>query len=214
MRQRPAMDNVKDILDMNKKLFQERLKSAKNVKSSPFTLEKLDITFKNLKVGKSRDPENLTEIFNEDAIGEDQKQSIVDLMNKMKEQLVIPECMRTENITMLHKKKCKSELKNWRGIFVTSVLETILMKMLHERTYEVVASDMTDAQIGARKKKSVRNHIFILNTIISDVVSSKKKNPKDLNVIDFSQMFDAEDLSICLNSLYEAGVKDDNIVMI
>ena len=88
------------------------------------------------------------------------------------------------------------------------------MKMLHERTYEVVASNMTDAQIGARKKKSVRNHIFILNTIVSDVLSSKKKNPIDLNVIDFSQMFDAEDLSICLNSLYEAGVKDDNIVMI
>ena len=46
MRQRPAMDNVKDILDMNKKLFQERLKSAKNVISSPFTLEELDITLK------------------------------------------------------------------------------------------------------------------------------------------------------------------------
>ena len=76
------------------------------------------------------------------------------MMNEMKEQLVIPECMRTANITMLHKKQCKSNLKNWRGIFVTSVLRTILMKMLHERTYEVVASNMTDGQIGARKKKS------------------------------------------------------------
>ena len=112
-------------------------------------------------MGKSRDPENLvTEIFKEDAIGDDLKQSIVDLMNKMKEQLVIPECMRTANITMLHKKKCKSEIKNWRGIFVTSVLRKFLMKMLHERTYEVVASNMTDAQVGARKKKSVRNHIY------------------------------------------------------
>ena len=136
------------------------------------------------------------------------------MMNKMKEQLVIPECMRTANITMLHKKKCKSDLKNWRGIFVTSVLRTILMKMLHERSYEIVASNMTDAQIGARKKKSVRNYIFILNSIMSDVLSSKKKKSIDLNVMDFSQMFDAEDVSICLNSLYEAGVKDDTLVMI
>ena len=215
MRQRPAMKNVEEVLDINKKLFQERLKNARNVKSMPFTLEELGITLKNLKVGKSRDPENLvTEIFKEDAIGDDLKQSLVDMMNKMKEQLVIPECMRTANITMLHKKKCKSDLKNWRGIFVTSVLRTILMKMLHERSYEIVASNMTDAQIGARKKKSVRNHLFILNSIMSDVLSSKKKKSIDLNVMDFSHMFDAEDVSICLNSLYEAGVKDDTLVMI
>ena len=49
---------------------------------------------------------------------------------------------------------------------------------------------------------------------MSDVLSSKKKKPIDLNVMDFSQMFDAEDISICLNALYEAGIKDDTFALI
>ena len=32
--------------------------------------------------------------------------------------------------------------------------------------------------------------------------------------MDFSQMFDAEDISICLNALYEAGVQDNTLALI
>ena len=81
--------------------------------------------------------------------------------------------------------------------------------MLHARTYEQVAQNMTDSQIGAKKENSVRNHIFILNSIISDVMSSKNNSPIDLNIMDFRQMFDAEELSGWLNSFYDAGVKND-----
>ena len=96
-------------------------------------------------------------------------------MNKIKKYMKVPECLRRANITIIHKKNCKLDLNNWRGVFVCSVLRTILMKLIHDRTYEVVSSSMTDAQIGARKKKSVRNHQFILNSIISVVLSKKKR---------------------------------------
>ena len=115
---------------------------------------------------------------------------------------------------MIHKKGNKLDLKNWRGIFVTSVLRTIFMKILHERIYQNVALDMTDSQIGAQKKKSVRNHIFVLNSIINDVLSSVKKAPIDLTVMDYRQMFDAEEVFISLNALYEAGVQDDVFALI
>ena len=74
------------------------------------------------------------------------------MMNSMKDQTSIPDCVKTANITMLHKKKSKLDLENWRGIFVSSVMRTILMKMLHERAYETVTQSMTDLQIGAKKK--------------------------------------------------------------
>ena len=149
--------------------------------------------------GKSRDPDPIVcDIFKEEVIGENLKESLLIIMNKMKDETIVPECIRTANITMLHKKKSKVDLNNWRGIFVTSVIRTILMKMVHERSYEKVSLSMTDCQIGARKNKSVRNHIFILNSIISDVTSSKKKLPIDMNVMDFRQMFDAEEVSVCL----------------
>ena len=83
------------------------------------------------------------------------------------------------------------------------------MKLVYDRTYEIVASNMTDAQIGARKNKSVRNHLFILNSIISDVMSAKKKDPIDLNIMDFKQMFDAEEIQTVLNSFYDAGIQND-----
>ena len=112
------------------------------------------------------------------------------MMKRIKETFKIPECLALANITILHKKKCKLDLKNWRGIFLSSVLHTILMKLVHERTYEIVNENMTDSQIGARKNKSVRNHLFVLNSVISDVMSSVKKTPIDITIMDFKQMFD------------------------
>ena len=65
-----------------------------------------------------------------------------------------------------------------------------------------------------RKNKSVRNHLFILNSIISDVKSSKTKKPIDLSIMDFRQMFDAEQLQTVLNAYYEAGVVDDMFALV
>ena len=170
---------------------------------------------KNLKNDKSKDFNGyINELFKEGVVGSDLRLSLLMMFNIMKDNISIPECLRTANITMIHKKKCKLDLTNWRGIFVTNVLRTIFMKILHERVYETVASSMTDSQIGAQKEKSVRNHLFVLNSVISDVLSSVKKNPIDLNVMDYRQMFDCEELQICLNALYEAGVKYDIFALI
>ena len=73
---------------------------------------------------------------------------------------------------------------------------------------------MTDSQIGARKKKSVRNHLFILNSILSDVMSSVNKEPIDLSIMDFRQMFDSEKLSTCLNAMFDAEIQDDMLALI
>ena len=207
MRKRPALDEIKDILNKNEELFENRFKHAKSVKSPAFELKDLEDILKSIKLGKSRDPDNLVrDIFKEGVIGHNLKLSMLLMFNKIKEQTLLPECMKTANITMLHKKKNKLDLNNWRGIFVTSVLRTILMKMLHDRTYEIVTQSITDSQIGAQKKNSIRNHLCVLNAIISDVLSSKKKVPIDLNIMDYKQMFDSEEAPICLNALYDAGV--------
>ena len=40
-------------------------------------------------------------------------------------------------------------------------------------------------------------------------MSSSTKDPIDIMVLDFKQMFDSECLFECLNDVYEAGVDDD-----
>ena len=176
MRKRPVKEDVKHLIKFYEQLYQKRFEHAKNVKSPAFSMNELESTLKSLTTGKSRDPEFLKcDIFKEEVIGDDLKLSILMMLNRMKEQSYIPLSFKTTTITMLHKKNNKLDLANWRGIFLTSVLRTILMKMVHSRTYEIVAQSMSDSQIGARKNKSVRNHIFVLNSIVSDVLSSVKK---------------------------------------
>ena len=156
----------------------------------------------------------MCDIFREGTIGTDLKYSLLLMFNRMNDEVYLPECFREAHITMLHKKKRKQDLNNWRGIFVTNILRTILMKILHERTYDQVASTITDSQIGSQKNESVRNHLFVINSIISDVLSSVKKPPIDLNVMDYQQMFDAEEVQISLNALYEAGIQDNIFALI
>ena len=154
-------------------------------------MNELEKVLKNLKNEKSKDFNGyINELFKEGVVGSDLKLSLLMMFNEMKNQVTIPECLRTAHVTILHKKKCRLDLNNWRGIFVCSVLRTILMKLIYERTYPKVELSMTDSQIGARKHKSVRNHLFVLNTILSDVMSSVKKEPIDLSIMDFKQMFD------------------------
>ena len=68
---------------------------------------------------------------------------------------------------------------------MTSVVRGILMKLIYERTYEIINNSMTDGQIGARKNLSFRNHLFVVDSIMHDVMSSKKKESIDLNILDF-----------------------------
>ena len=51
---------------------------------------------------------------------------------------------------------------------------------------------MSDSNIGARKNTNIRNHIFIVNSIIHDVLSKKGKKPIDIMILDYKQMFDSE----------------------
>ena len=88
------------------------------------------------------------------------------------------------------------------------------MNLIYSKIYEKDDASMTDSQIGARKKKSVRNHPFVLNSIMSDVMSSVKKKPRNLNVMDFKQMFDAEELALCLNVFFDANVTYDKLALI
>jgi hypothetical protein len=84
-----------------------------------------------------------------------------------------------------------------------------MMKMIYRDKYGVIDQTMSDSNIGARKNKNIRNHICGVNSIIHDVVSKKSKEPIDIMVLDYKQMFDSECLFECMNDIYEAGVDDD-----
>ena len=157
----------------------------------------------------------IREIFKEDVIGEDLKVSMLTMFNKMKFTGIIPSFMKFINICSIYKGRGEvTDIESERGIFLVSIFRTIFMKMVYKDKYDVIESSMSDSNIGARKRKNIRNHIFVVNFVIHDVLSKKSKEPIDIMILDYKQMFDSECLFECLNDLYEAGVDDDIFALI
>ena len=189
---------------------------SKEEKTLPWLMDDLDEALKGLKNGKCRDPDGLIrELFKEEVIGDNLKKSLLLLFNKVKTTGFLPEFLRITNISAIYKGKGEmTSLESDRGIFLVSIFRTILMKMIYRDKYDIIEESMSDSNIGARKKKNIRNHIFIVNSIIHDVLSKKSKEPVDIMVLDYKQMFDSECLFECMNDLYEAGVTDDMFALI
>ena len=106
------------------------------------------------------------------------------------------------------------DLANERGIFIVSIFRGILMKLIYNEKYKIIDSNMSDSNVGARRNKNIRNHIFVVNGIINDVLSSKKNKPIDIQIKDYKQCFDSMWLEETLNDLYEAGVTDDTLAVL
>ena len=73
---------------------------------------------------------------------------------------------------------------------------------------------MSDSQVGGRKGRNVRNHIWVLNGIICDVLSTKKKTPVDIQIFDYKQCFDSLWLEECLSDIYTSGIRDDKLALL
>ena len=174
------------------------------------------MVLKKMKNNKSRDPHGMVnELFKPGVIGKDLEDSLLLLFNRIKDTVEIPKLMEYANITSIYKGKGeKMDLENDRGIFIVSVLRSIFMKLLYNDNYDIVDMNMSDSNIGARRGKSVRNHIFMVNGVIHDVLAKKNANPIDVEVVDFRQCFDTLWLEECMNDLFEAGIDDDNLALI
>ena len=211
LRHRPVQPGFEEILETQEELFKQRLEKAKENKTPPWKMKDLEVVLKSLQTGKCRDPEGMIrDIFKEDVMGDDLKESLLMLLNKIKTTGTIPEFLNVVNISAIYKGKGEfTNLESERGIFIVNIVRYILMKMIYADKYDVIDKSMSDSNIGARKKKNIRNHIFVVNSVLHDVLSSSSKEPIDIMVLDFKQMFDSECLYECLNDVYEAGVVDD-----
>ena len=94
-----------------------------------------------------------------------------------------------------------------------NIFRSIMMKLIYKDEYQTIDESMSDSNIGARKLKNIRNHIFIINGVIKEVLVSKT-DPIDIEILDNRQCFDGMWLEEVTNDLYEAGVKNRNLALI
>ena len=200
---------------MKLRLCELRLEFVKLVKTKVWSEKDLIKVLSSLKKNKSRDPHELVnDIFRDNVIGSNLKKSMLIMFNMIKKKIEIPELLEYVNIISIYKGKGKkNDLKNDRGIFIINIFRSILMKLIYNDEYPTVDSAMSDSNIGARKEKNIRNHLFIINGIINETIKTKNKSV-DIEIPDYRQCFDSMWLEEVVNDLYEAGINNDNLALI
>ena len=214
LRDRPMKEEYLHIKELEEDLCEKRLQLTKNNKSPDWTLDNLEKALGMLKKNKARDPQGIaSEIFRPDVAGKELKNSLLMMFNKMKEKCFLPEFAKLKNISTIFKNKgSKTDLENYRGIFVSSIFNSILMTLIYNDNYDIIDENISDSQLGSRKNKALRSHTFIVSGIINEALVKKKE--VDVIITDYRQAYDSLFLESVLNDLYDSGVQDDQLNLI
>ena len=85
----------------------------------------------------------------------DDNQRII-MKDKIKDEMSFPDFMQFVNIVCIYKGKGdKMDLQNDRGIFLVNVIKSIFMKMVWSEVYDILDDNMSDSNVGGRKKKTI-----------------------------------------------------------
>ena len=127
------LEELREIKGLKETLFHLRLNQAKQCRSKPWDMDQLDTVLLSLKTTKARDPLGMVnDLFKDGVLGLDLKESLLQLLNLVKQNLLIPEFVQWANITSLYKGKGdKLDLSNDRGIFLVTIFRSILMKLIY-----------------------------------------------------------------------------------
>ena len=85
------------------------------------------------------------------------------------------------------------------------------MKLLFNMKRHTIDKHMSDSNVGGRKEKSGINHIWVINGVIHEHLSSIKKKPIVVQQYDYCQMFDAMESSEACGDMFNNGVNDDHL---
>ena len=212
LRNREIKEGLEGHREEKEELFKLRLEYTETVKTPPWTRVEVERAMKGLKSKKSRDPTNIAnEIFNPKVAGDDLIEAVQHLMNRIKSDLVYPECLKLVNISSIYKKKGPiNEFSSYRGIFRVQALRNILELLLYYDEYSKIDSNLTDSNVGCRKNRNIRDNIFVLQAILNDNKNGSKE-PIDISVYDVKKCFDSLWVQDCINDMFDAGIQSDKL---
>ena len=199
-------------------LWEMRFKYLKTQNTEDWTEDELTGTLKQLKNNKTRDPAGLiNEIFKPSVIGKDLKEALLKLINGIKREFYFPLEVLNSNITSIYKRKgSRLSMENDRGIFGLSIFKKIIDKIVYIEKVPQLDENMSDSNIGARRGKNVRNHLFIIHGIINHILK-EKKCCVDLHIYDLIKAFDALWVADSMNNLWDTlpeDARDDRLGLV
>ena len=209
LRHREIKQDFSEVYKLKMKLWSKQYEALKSKKSNQWSLKALENVLKAMKKNKSRDPHGfINEIFKPGVCGINLKLGILNLVNGVKDNFHFPDFIQWANITSIYKKSgSRLSLDNDRGIFILSVLKKIIDRLLYNDMFEEIDINMSDSNIGGRKNKNIKNHLFIIYGIINSVIKGEA-NPIDVQIYDIQKCFDALWLEESMNDLVDTIPED------
>ena len=116
-------------------------------------------------------------------------------------------------ISFYKKKGDKSDLNNERGVFNVVKLRSILDKLILNDIYDTIDYEMSPSNIGGRKGRNIRDHLFVVNGILNDVTENKEECA-DICIYDVAKCFDKMNYKETSNDIYNANIKDDKFLLL
>ena len=107
-------------------------------------------------------------------------------------------------------------MENGRGIFSIHVLMKIVNGLIYDDKYQDIDSNMSDSNIGERRNRNSRNHLFIIYGIINSVMCGED-DPVDIQIYDLEKAFDALWIEDCLNHIMDtlpSSSHDDKVALL
>ena len=208
----PVCEDLKEIVELKNILFGLRMNMCSQVITPDWKMSDMENVLKNLKNNKARDAHgHIYELFKQG--GQYLKLSLLKMFNLTKKLQVYPEIFQPSNISSIYKNKGrKNDLNSDRGVFNVVKLRSILDRLSYNDNYEIIDQSMSCSNIGARKNRNIRDHLFIINGILNDVNSQKNKKV-DIQIVDIKKCFDKMSYKETANDLFNAGVKNDHFVL-
>ena len=213
LRHRDIKPGFEQLRELKENLFKMRKTVAMGRKTDQWSTSEVVNVLKLLKVNKATDPVgHVNEIFKPGVAGVDLVQSLVTLCNMMKEECQLPAFLELANITSIYKRKgSKLDLNNDRGIFTVTCLRTILDKLLYNDFYDEIDSNLSDSNVGGRKKRNIRDNLFIVYGIINNAIQNNLE--VDMNLYDVAKCFDAQWHAETMNDMWNVGVNNDKFAL-
>ena len=203
LKNREMREELLDLYFLKEELCSSRMEELRSKKTSPWQLSDLKESLKSLKNNKTADPNGMiNEIFKSGVAGSNLQEALLLLFNGIKEHFHIPIYILLENITNIFKRGSRFGMNKDRGIFILTVLKKILDKLIYYDKYKDIDKRMTDSNIGARRDRSITNHLFIIYGIINSVIKGKEDSI-DIQIYDLEKAFDALWLDECFNDLFD-----------
>ena len=205
LKHRKMEEKYMDIYFLKTELWQTRLQNLRKIKTQPWSMNQLEAVLKNLKNNISMDPNGMVnETFKNGYIGSDLKEALLIFLNEVKSKQFIPHSMTLGNITTIYKSKgSRLDMNSDRGIFILTVLKKITEKLIYNDKYKDIDKNMSDSNIGSRKKRNIRDHLLIIHGVINSVIRGKEE-PIDIQIYDLEKAFDALWLEDCLNDIIDS----------